>query len=109
AEGEIHMDDKKPSNPWAKSLMIWMGVLLVLVLFVQSFGGSRETAGEAIAYSDFVRQVDEQNVQSVTTSATASGNQVITGKLNNGEAFRTTAPADAQVTERLIQKGVQVQ
>ncbi len=103
------MDDKKPSNPWAKSLMIWMGVLLVLVLFVQSFGGSRETAGEAIAYSDFVRQVDEQNVQSVTTSATASGNQVITGKLNNGEAFRTTAPADAQVTERLIQKGVQVQ
>ena len=89
--------------------MIWMGVLLVLVLFVQSFGGRREAPGEAIAYSDFVRQVDEQNVQSVTTSATASGNQAITGKLNNGEVFRTTAPADAQVTERLIQKGVQVQ
>jgi cell division protease FtsH len=104
------MNEKKPTNPWAKSLLIWVGILFGLVVFVQMIGGgSKATAGEPIPYSEFVKQVDEQNVQSVTTSATTSGNQVITGKLANGQNFRTTAPADAQVTERLIQKGVQVQ
>jgi cell division protease FtsH len=104
------MNEKKPSNPWAKSLLIWVGILFGLVVFVQMIGGgSKAATGEAIPYSEFVKQVDEQNVQSVTTSATASGNQVITGKLANGQNFRTTAPKDAQVTDRLISKGVQVQ
>jgi cell division protease FtsH len=104
------MNEKKPTNPWAKSLLIWVGILFGLVVFVQLIGGgSKAATGEAIPYSEFVKQVDEQNVQSVTTSSTASGNQVITGKLTSGQTFRTTAPSDAQVTDRLIQKGVQVQ
>jgi cell division protease FtsH len=104
------MNEKKPPNPWAKSLLIWVGILFGLVVFVQLIGGgSKAATGEAIPYSEFVKQVDEQNVQSVTTSATASGNQIITGKLNGGQTFRTTAPADAQVTDRLIKAGVQVQ
>jgi cell division protease FtsH len=103
------MNEKKPSSPWAKSLLIWAGVLFGLVLFVQMIGGPRAAAGETIAYSDFIRQVDERNVQSVTSAATPSGNQTITGKLSNGQAFKTTAPKDAQVTERLLKNGVQVQ
>ncbi|CAA9501028.1 MAG: Cell division protein FtsH [uncultured Sphingomonas sp.] len=102
--------DKKPGNPWTKSLMIWAAVLFGLVLFAQMIdGGSRAATGESIAYSDFVRQVDEGNVRQVTTATGATGTQVISGKLANGDAFRTTAPSDAQVTERLIQRGVQVQ
>ncbi|MCH8616374.1 ATP-dependent zinc metalloprotease FtsH [Sphingomonas sp. SM33] len=104
------MNEKKPTNPWAKSLLIWVGILFGLVVFVQMIGGgSKAATGEAIAYSEFVKQVDEGNVQSVTTSSSASGNQLITGKLDSGQAFRTTAPADAQVTDRLIKAGVQVQ
>lgn len=104
------MNEKKPTNPWAKSLLIWVGILFGLVVFVQMIGGgSKATTGEAIAYSEFVRQVDEGNVQSVTTASSASGNQLITGKLEGGQTFRTTAPADAQVTDRLIKAGVQVQ
>ncbi|WP_426265700.1 ATP-dependent zinc metalloprotease FtsH [Sphingomonas sp. LHG3443-2] len=106
------MDDKnkKPSSPWSKSLLIWVGVLFGLVLFAQMLeGGSRAQTGNPIAYSDFVRQVGEGNVRQVTSSATPAGNQVISGKLANGEAFRTTAPSDAQVTERLLAAGVQVQ
>ena len=68
------MNEKKPANPWTKSLLIWMAVLLGLVLFVQSIGGSRAATGEAIAYSDFVNRVDEGNVQSVTIAASPSGN-----------------------------------
>ncbi len=104
------MTEKKPPNPWARSLLIWVGILFGLVLFVQMVGGGSDAAaGEPIPYSEFVRQVDEGNVQSVTTAATQSGNQVISGKLASGQEFRTTAPADAQVTERLIAKGVTVQ
>jgi cell division protease FtsH len=104
------MNEKKPTNPWAKSLLIWVGILIALVVFVQLIGGgSKAATGEAIPYSEFVKQVDDGNVQSVTTAASATGNQLITGKLQGGQTFRTTAPADAQVTDRLIQKGVQVQ
>jgi cell division protease FtsH len=103
------MNEKKPGNPWTRSLLIWVGILFGLVLFVQMIEGPRAAASQAIPYSEFVRQVDEGNVRSVTSSANATGNQVITGKLSSGEAFRTLAPADAQVTDRLIQKGVQVQ
>jgi cell division protease FtsH len=42
-------------------------------------------------------------------SATASGNSLISGRLTDGNAFSTTAPADAQVSSKLIEKGVDVQ
>ena len=103
------MNEKKPGNPWTKSLLIWVGILFGLVLFVQVIDGPKTTTGNAIPYSEFIKQVDEGNVRSVTTAATASRTQTIAGKLANGEAFRTTAPSDAQVTERLIKAGVSVQ
>ena len=43
------MNEKKPSNPWAKSLLIWVGILFGLVVFVQMIGGgSKAATGEAI-------------------------------------------------------------
>ncbi|URD59838.1 ATP-dependent zinc metalloprotease FtsH [Sphingomonas sp. KRR8] len=102
--------EKKPGNPWTKSLLIWVAVLFGLVLFAQLIdGGSRTATGDQMAYSDFVRQVNEGNVKSVTTAASSTGMQAIAGKLNDGRSFRTTAPADAQVTEKLIAKNVTVQ
>jgi len=104
------MDEKKPGNPWTKSLLIWVAVLFGLVLFVQAIdGGSAAKAGEPIPYSNFVSQVEEGNVRSVTMAANAGGNSQIVGKLANGETFRTTAPSDANVSDRLIAKGVAVQ
>src|SRR5918998_1174319 len=103
------MNEKKPANPWTKSLLIWVGVLFGLVLFVQMTAAPGAAASQAIPYSEFVRQVDEGSVKSVTTAANNTGNQVITGKLASGESFRTLAPADAKTTDRLIQRGVQVQ
>jgi cell division protease FtsH len=104
------MNEKKPANPWVKSLLIWVGILFGLVLFVQMIGGgSRAAAGQAIAYSDFIRQVDEGNVRSVTMTSTADRNSLISGRLADGNAFSTTAPGDAQVSAKLIEKGVDVQ
>jgi len=103
------MNEKKPSNPWTKSLLIWMAILLGLVLFVQSFGGARDPAGAAMTYSEFVGQVNEGNVQSVTVARSTNGDAAISGKLDNGKTFKTIAPADAQVTPLLVEKGVAVQ
>jgi len=102
--------DKKPGNPWTKSLLIWAGVLFALVLFVQMIdGGSRAATGQAIPYSEFVRQVGEGNVRSVTIATGTSGNSAIAGKLSSGEDFHTVAPGDANISDKLIAKGVAVQ
>ncbi|MFL6762491.1 MAG: ATP-dependent zinc metalloprotease FtsH [Sphingomicrobium sp.] len=102
--------EKKPGNPWTKSLLIWAGVLFALVLFVQMIdGGSRAATGQAIPYSEFVRQVDEGNVRTVTIATGTSGNSAIAGKLASGEDFHTVAPGDANVSDKLISKGVAVQ
>ncbi len=103
------MNDKKPTNPWTKSLFIWVAILLALVLFVQSVGGTRETPGNAMTYSEFVAQVNERNVQSVSIATTPQGNAVISGKMTDGKAFRTIAPFDAKISDRLVEKGVAVQ
>ncbi|HEX2804263.1 MAG TPA: ATP-dependent zinc metalloprotease FtsH [Sphingomicrobium sp.] len=104
------MNEKKPANPWVKSLLIWVGILFGLVLFVQMLGGgSTAAAGQPIAYSEFVRQVNEGNVRSVTMATSANRNSVITGKLADGSDFRTTAPGDASVSAQLIERGVDVQ
>jgi len=80
--------EKKPGNPWTKSLLIWAGVLLALVLFVQMIdGGSRTATGQAIPYSEFVKQVDEQNVRTVIMSTSSTGNSTISGKLANPWTF----------------------
>jgi len=106
------MDDKekKPGNPWAKSLLIWIGVIFALVLFVQMIGGGpRSAAGQQMAYSEFVKQVDEGNVRTVTMATGTTGNSAISGKLAGGEEFRTVAPAESNIADRMIQKGVAVQ
>jgi len=102
--------DKKPGNPWTKSLLIWIGVIFAAVLLVQMVGGSSTAAtGETIPYSEFVHQIDEGNVRSVTIATGTGGNSAITGKLDTGAVFNTVAPGDANVSDKLIQKGVAVQ
>ena len=103
------MNENKPANPWAKSLMIWMAVLFGLVMLSQMFGGDRPAPAGSIAYSQFINDVNEGNVQSVTIAPSMAGNMAISGKLEGGKAFTTTAPADANVSDRLVAKGVAVQ
>ncbi|HEV8406372.1 MAG TPA: ATP-dependent zinc metalloprotease FtsH [Sphingomicrobium sp.] len=102
--------EKKPGNPWTKSLLIWIGVIFGAVLLVQMIGGSSTAAtGEAIPYSEFVHQIDQGNVRSVTIATETGGNAAITGKLDTGAVFNTVAPGNANVSDKLIQKGVAVQ
>ncbi|HET9512019.1 MAG TPA: ATP-dependent zinc metalloprotease FtsH, partial [Sphingomonas sp.] len=104
-------NDKQPTpggggNPWMKSLMIWVGILLALALFVQLFDtrGSVGASNE-IAYSTFLDRVDEGTVKEVAISRDA-----IVGKTTAGDAFRTRPlpVPDPTLVPTLRGKGVTV-
>ncbi|KTT68187.1 ATP-dependent zinc metalloprotease FtsH [Sphingomonas sanguinis] len=95
-------DPNGGGNPWMKSLLIWVGILMALALFVSLSGaGSSAQSGNQIDYSTFLDKVDEGTVKTATISR-----ESITGQLSSGEKFRTTPVPDSQLIPRLRQKGV---
>ncbi|WP_033920631.1 ATP-dependent zinc metalloprotease FtsH [Sphingomonas sp. 37zxx] len=91
-------------NPWMRSLMVWVGILLALALFVTLFEGrSSQSAGNTIAYSAFLDKVEEGSVREVNVAP-----NVVTGVLSNAERFRTNTPNDPQLIERLRTRGVTI-
>ncbi len=92
------------SNPWMKSLLIWVGILVALALFVTLIDSpNRQPAGSAIAYSTFLDKVEEGTVKEVNVSE-----HVITGTLTNDAKFRTYAIADPQLTTILRKNNVTI-
>jgi cell division protease FtsH len=90
-------------NPWVKSLMIWGGVFMALLLVVSMFGGNSQPAGVEIPYSDFREKVEEGSVKQVSI-----GTDTITGTLSNEDPFTTVRVAgDSSLTQLLDEKGVQ--
>lgn len=89
-------------NPWVKSLMIWGGVFLALLVVVSAFGGAGRTTGEQLRYSDFRHKVAEGQVRDVQI-----GQDRITGTLTDGKAF-TTVPVqnDNGLTDLLDKNNV---
>ncbi|MEA3011705.1 MAG: cell division protease FtsH, partial [Sphingomonadales bacterium] len=105
-------DDKTPRNQgpesgppaggnWMKSLLIWAGILLALVLVVQMVNGGSSTARDSMRYSDFLTKVDDGQVRSVQI-----GKDAIVGKLSDNSSFRTNPTPDPTLTQRLREKGV---
>ncbi|MCF8883778.1 MULTISPECIES: ATP-dependent zinc metalloprotease FtsH [Erythrobacter] len=89
-------------NPWVKSLMIWGGIFLALLMVVSVFGGGSSGAGAQIPYSDFRDKVAEGSVASVQISETQ-----IAGEMKNGEQFSTIPVAnDATLPQLLEDNGV---
>ena len=59
-------DNEGGGNPWMKSLMIWVGILVALALFVSLFDGrTSQQSGTTIAYSQFLDKVEEGSVKDV--------------------------------------------
>ena len=106
-------NDKRPGqddsggngpNPWMKSLLIWVGILLALALFVTMFDGRPAAgSGNTIAYSTFLDKVDEGTVKDVNISR-----DIISGTLSSGEKFRTYPIQDAALVPKLREKNVMI-
>ena len=92
-------------NPFNRNAALWIVIVLLLALLYSVFqGGTTRTAGNTISYSDFVRSVDQRQVQDVRIS----GN-TITGTFreprNGVQKFATYAPStppDEQLMPNLI-------
>ncbi len=92
-------------NPFNRNAALWIVIVLLLALLYSVFqGGATRTVGNTISYSDFVRAVDQRQVQDVRIL----GN-TITGTFreprNGVQKFATYAPStppDEQLMPNLI-------
>jgi len=92
-------------NPFNRNAALWIVIVLLLALLYSVFqGGATRTAGNTIPYSEFVRSVEQRQVQDVRIS----GNS-ITGTYreprNGVQKFATYAPStppDEQLMPMLI-------
>ncbi len=97
-------DDQPQGNPWIKSLLVWGGIFLALLLVVSMFGARTDATGTPIRYSDFRARVAEGAVRSVDISS-----DKITGVLKNDQQFSTIPiPGDGDLTKLLLDNSVQV-
>jgi cell division protease FtsH len=92
-------DDQQPNgNPWVKSLLVWGGIFLALLMVVSMFG-SRGEVGQAIRYSDFRSKVAEGTVAEVQI-----GEDRIVGKYKNGDSFSTIPIPNDTTLPQLLQE-----
>ena len=95
-------DDQPQGNPWIKSLLIWGGIFLALLLVVSMFNARTDPTGTMIPYSDFRASVVQDNVREVQV-----GPDRITGTLKNDQQFVTVpVPGDVELTRLLQEHGV---
>ena len=90
-------------NSTLRSFVFWM-VLVVVVVLIWNFSTRFQTGDNALPFSEFIRQVDSGQVDSVTLT----GNEV-TGTTASGETFRTFAPPQYEgLVNKLVERDVAV-
>ncbi|MGB0213755.1 ATP-dependent metallopeptidase FtsH/Yme1/Tma family protein, partial [Algiphilus sp.] len=73
-------------NDLARNLLLWVVILVVMMSVFNSFS-DRSQAAPQLNYSEFLNQVKQNNVESVTIEG-----QTIRGDMRNGQSFSTTSP-----------------
>ena len=90
-------------NSTLRSFVFWM-VLVVVVVLIWNFSTRFQAGDNAMPFSEFIRQVDSGQVDSVTLT----GNEV-TGTTATGETFRTFAPPQYEgLVNKLVERDVAV-
>ncbi|MEL6167180.1 MAG: ATP-dependent zinc metalloprotease FtsH [Pseudomonadota bacterium] len=88
----------------ARNIAFWVVLfLLILALFNLFSGGQSTMSSRSISYSEFVEAVDSGDVSEVTLD----GERVMF-RGNDGNDYVTIRPDGADITERLIERGVTV-
>ena len=89
-------------NQFYKNLALWLVISLMMILLFNLFN-KQKPAQEKLSYSDFVTAIDTGKI----TSVTIQGNDVY-GKFTDGKDFRTYKPADAELSDKLLEKNVAI-
>lgn len=86
-----------------KNLFLWLFIAVVLIFVFSNFG-PRGAADQRLSYSEFVKQIDQGNIASVTID-----NRMVDGKMQGDQSFTTYIPLeDPNLLDSLIKKGVNV-
>lgn len=85
-----------------RNLLAWALVLLA-VLVVFNMLSQQPARMQEYTFSEFLDKVNQGQVAEVLIQG-----QKITGKLSDGMAFSSYAPADSQITETLLSRGVPI-
>ena len=89
----------------ARNIIFWVVLfLLMLALFNLFSNGQQTSQAQSISYSNFAERVDRGEVDSVTID----GERVII-QGTDGREYTTVKPQDAELTQRLLELGVEVQ
>ncbi|HUG60919.1 MAG TPA: ATP-dependent zinc metalloprotease FtsH [Methylomirabilota bacterium] len=87
-----------------RNFALWVIIGLLLIALFQLFQSpGQRPASNDIAFSQFLREVEQDNVRDVTIM-----DQAITGRYQNGSTFQTYAPPGADYLPTLTGKNVQV-
>jgi len=91
-------------NNTFRNFALWVIIGLLLIALFQLFQSpNQRTNSSEISFSQFLDEVGQGNVQSVTIT-----DQQIAGKYNHGGAFQTFAPSDANYIDKLETSGVSI-
>ena len=89
---------------FGRNLALWVIIGLLLVALFNLFQQPSGRSGQVgIAFSDFLTEVQSGQVREVTIKG-----QEISGVYGDGREFRTFAPDDPQLVERLTSRGVTI-
>ncbi|MGJ0483251.1 MAG: ATP-dependent zinc metalloprotease FtsH [Methylomicrobium sp.] len=86
-----------------KNIILWVVIAVVLMSIFNNFGPQMEGADSTLSYSQFIEAVKSGQVTQVTIDE-----QVVKGKLQSGQIFRTYAPNDPHMVDDLLANGVDI-
>ena len=89
-------------NQLQKNIALALTVLLVFLLVWQLFNQPRNSQKDVI-YSEMLTSLEKGEISEVTIQG-----ENITGKLTNGNIFKTYAPKDDKVVTQFREKGVKI-
>ncbi|MGR3491249.1 MAG: ATP-dependent zinc metalloprotease FtsH, partial [Shimia sp.] len=89
----------------ARNFAFWIVLFLLLLALFRLFSGDTATqASQAITYSDFIERVERGDVSSVTLDG-----ENVRFQGSDGRTYTTIRPADAELTDELIARDVEVE
>jgi cell division protease FtsH len=96
------MSENRMPNNMGRSIAMWAVIILVLVILFQLFMAPAERSNVSpLAYSDFISKVEDGSIAAVTRQG-----DTLTGQTRDNSQFRTVAPEDPNLTDRLLAKGI---
>lgn len=89
-------------NKFFKNVTFYLLVIVVIIWMFDYYSGPTEKSN-VISYSNFIQRVEQDEIKQVTIV-----DNEISGKLKDGKSFKTIAPNDSKLVERLEAKKVDI-